>query len=167
MKQIIQYLLFVFIMTFAINSKAIPTFFDQDSFQQIVNKKKDKSFMLLLWSLDCTKCIEDFSVVSNFHKDNPEVEIVLVSTDEIIRLNEISALITKHNLNDLEQWIFQSNKFQQLRHSIDPQWHGELPRSYFYSSGKQTGVFSGRIHKSELDKWLMNQSKTISRVKVQ
>lgn len=167
MKHIIQSFFLVVLMSNAINCKAIPTFFDQDSYQKIITNKKATNFMMLLWSLDCPPCIEDLAVISDFHKNNPEVDIVMVSTDEIIRLNEISALMKEHQLNDLEQWIFQSNQFKKLTHSIDPQWFGELPRSYFYTSGQRTGVLSGRLHKADLEKWLLDQKTFSNKADVQ
>jgi len=164
MKRIIQFLLLVLLNVYAVNSNAIPTFFDQDSYQKIIHNKKDSNFLMLLWSLDCQSCIEDLSVVSLFHKNNPGIDIVMISTDQIIRLNEISSLMSEYGLNDVEQWIFQSNQFNQLSKSIDPQWRGELPRSYFYTSGERISTLSGRLHKADFDKWLLDQNSGQSKV---
>lgn len=158
MKLVSQLLFLILVLLYSVNSAARPQHFSQNSYQDILISNKDNNFIMILWSLDCPPCIEEMPVISKFHKKNPAIEIIMVSTDEVSREGEITELLTESGLKDLQQWVFQSENNQRIRYSIDPAWYGELPRSYFYRSGKLNKKRSGRLTMDDLEQWLTSQS---------
>lgn len=158
MKLVSQLLFLTLVLLYSINSTAKPQVFNQDSYQNILKSNKDNNFIMILWSLDCPPCIEEMPVISSFHKKNPGVEIILVSTDEVSRVNEITDLLFEAELQGLQQWVFQNENYHRIRYSIDPTWYGELPRSYFYRAGKLNKKRSGRLTMNDLEQWLTRQS---------
>lgn len=154
MKLVSQCLFLILVLLYSVNSAAKPQYFNQNSYQDILISNKDKHFIMLLWSLDCPPCIEEMPVISSFHKKNPAIEIIMVSTDEVSREGEIADLLIETGLQDLQQWVFQSGNYQRIRYSIDPTWYGELPRSYFYQFGKLNKKRSGRLTLRDLEQWL-------------
>ncbi|MDH5484476.1 MAG: TlpA family protein disulfide reductase [Gammaproteobacteria bacterium] len=158
MRTVNPYWLFLLLMC-SFGTGAMPASFDQGSYQQILQQKQQGSFIMVLWSLDCPPCMEELPLLTAFHKQNPAVDIIMVSTDEPSRGEEIVGVMKQNRLLDISHWVFETSQEQRIRYSIDPQWYGELPRSYFYLAGKRVAAISGRLKKTDLDKWLEASSK--------
>lgn len=150
--------LFLVSVVIAFKAHSLPLSFDHTSYQTIIDGNKSDSFIMLLWSLDCAPCIEELPMLSEFHKHHPEVKIIMVSTDEQTRSSELLELMRMNKLSDIHHWMFEIQASQRIRYSIDPGWYGELPRSYFYSSGKRVDAISGKLNKSDLYRWLAIQT---------
>lgn len=119
--------------------------FNSGSYQQILQAHDKQGFMLILWSLDCPTCIKDMELLSQIHKSQPKLKIVMVATDEPSASAEILALLSKYQLADLENWVFADDNAQKLRYEIDPSWYSELPRTYFFSPSHQREGISGAL----------------------
>ena len=125
--------------------------FSSGSYQQILAEKTKQGFMLVIWSLDCPTCIKDMELLSRIHKNKPGLKIVMLSTDEPTAMADVLKMLEKYQLGDLENWIFASDNTQKLRYEIDPNWYGELPRTYFFSSSQQREGVSGALTQEEYD----------------
>lgn len=119
--------------------------FDSGSYQQMLAEKTNQGFMLVVWSLDCPTCIKDMELLSQIHKNRPELKIVMLSTDEPSATADVQQLLEKYQLAGLENWIFASDNSQKLRYEIDPSWYGEQPRTYFFSATHQREGVSGAL----------------------
>jgi hypothetical protein len=86
-------------------------------------------------------------------KENPDMKLVLVSTDSPSRIENIKQRLDRSGLSGAENQIFTSVSSQRLRYSIDPTWYGELPRSYFHADNKRHAI-SGVLDKCEIINWL-------------
>lgn len=130
------------------SSQAEPQFvktFNPGSYQQILRENAGQAFVLAIWSVDCPSCIKDMTVLSQIRQNNPNLKIIMLSTDEPANTSEVKNILARHQLNDLENWIFGSDDAQKLRYEIDPSWYGELPRTYFFSSAHSRIGKSGTL----------------------
>lgn len=134
--------------------------FEKDSYRKILNAYHGHAFLMVLWSVDCPPCIDELSVLGQFHQLYPSANIVLVSTDNVVAREEISQLMQLHDLNDVQQWVFDGDSIAAIRHAIDPLWYGELPRSYFHYTENQRQGISGRLDKIKLLVWFKATDKT-------
>lgn len=123
------------------------------SYAQIELSYAGLPFIVALWSLDCPPCMKELEMLSHVHRKYPEFAIVLINTDGVDANNEAESLLTSFNLNSTDAWIFGSQQAEKLRFSIDPQWYGELPRSYLYQNDERRG-HSGLIDQARLLEWL-------------
>ena len=130
--------------------KTIKTF-NVGSYQQILNQNTSKPFILAIWSIDCPSCLKDMAVLYQFHQNHPELNIVMLSTDEPDTIEEVKTILTTHKLDDLDNWIFGNDDAQKMRYAIDPTWYGELPRTYFFSSSHQRTGKSGALKIEEFE----------------
>ncbi|WP_347987022.1 hypothetical protein [Methylomonas sp. AM2-LC] len=130
--------------------------FISGSYQEILSANKGKGFMLAIWSLDCSSCIKDMELLNSLHKSRPELKIILISSDEPSSSSEIQTLLNKHQLANVENWVFADDNSQKLRYEIDSSWYSELPRTYFFSANQQRDAVSGALtaedYKAHLDK---------------
>lgn len=124
--------------------------FVSGSYQQLLNDHVGKSFVLAIWSVDCPSCLKDMDVLRGFHAEHPEVELLLLSTDELTTLPQVQKLLQDKQLAELPNWIFAEEDAQTLRYEIDPAWFGELPKTYFFNSSHQRIGKSGALSKQQL-----------------
>lgn len=135
--------------------------FNADSYQKIVTRYQEDSFLMVLWSLDCPPCIEELPAIGRFHQQYPMANLVMVSTDSISQQQDIQQLMVMHGLADIQQWVFGEESEQAIRFAIDPAWYGELPRSYFHQQDKKRLVKSGRLDESTLQSWIASIKNTM------
>lgn len=128
--------------------------FKTDSYNKLL-MNNDEAFLMVMWSLDCPPCIKELNMLGLLYKKNPNLNLVLVSTDSVSRSSEISGFLKESGLSNLNSWIFSDESGQKLRYSIDPRWYGELPRSYFHNDeGKSRRSVSGLLETDEILAWL-------------
>ncbi len=127
--------------------------FQTDSLKEIQERYQGQPFLLTLWSVECSPCLRELDMLSRWVKKHPGQNIVLISTDDISIAEEAWQLIRKYKLAKLDSWIFSDQFSERLRFNIDPNWHGELPRSYFYSSNHERRGHSGPLSEKMVKTW--------------
>ena len=128
--------------------------FKTDSYREIIKQYQGYSFLMVLWSVDCTPCIEELPALGKFHQLHPKANVVMVSTDTENQEKDIQQLMNKYGLDDIQQWVFFGASVQAIRFAIDPVWYGELPRSYFHHKNHKRQAKSGRLDESTLLAWI-------------
>jgi hypothetical protein len=103
--------------------------------------------------LDCSTCLSELGALAQGRREHPELDMVLVSTDDATRAEDAQRMLARHGLADLESWVFADPNTQLLRFEIDPQWYGELPRNYFYDNAHQRIGVSGKLQPEQLQRW--------------
>ncbi|WP_305264142.1 hypothetical protein [Nitrosomonas sp.] len=111
----------------------------------MLKNKADKPFMLVIWSTTCSSCMEKMTLLSDLTKIRPEVNIVMLATDDVSANDLIQTVLAKNELTNLEHWIFAEENAQKLRYEIDPKWYGELPRTYFLNKNHERHGISGAL----------------------
>lgn len=131
-----------------------PQPFVRGSQQHIVSSLAGQPFVLALWSLDCVYCRHDLALLGRLKKAHPQLRLVLVATDPPARRAEIAPTLAALDLGAEASWIFADGFTERLYYEIDPQWYGELPRTYFYEAdGARTGI-SGKLEESAVEEWI-------------
>ncbi|MCX7088636.1 MAG: hypothetical protein NTV00_11355 [Methylococcales bacterium] len=115
--------------------------FTHNSYQQLLKTHKNQAFALIIWSINCPICLAEMSVLSELHLRHPSLNLVMLATDDHSAAEQIRLYLEQYELTDLEQWQFITVNNNALRTEIDPNWRGEVPRSYFFDrSGRRTGI---------------------------
>lgn len=125
--------------------------FNPGSYQQILREHAAQPFVLAIWSVDCPSCIRDMKVISDLRLSHPEIQIVMLATDEPADTAEVKNMLARNGLSDLDNWIFGSSDAQKLRYEIDSSWFGELPRTYFYNASHNRVGKSGAMNSAEFE----------------
>ncbi len=92
--------------------------------------------------------------MAEFAEAHPGIKVILVSVDGLESVDEVESILASNELQQLESWIFADTYIEKLRFSIDPNWRGELPRSYLYIPGEKRQRIRGRIDFSRLSEYL-------------
>ena len=119
--------------------------FEPGSLVQILEKQKGKPFVLILWSLDCEYCQASLQALSREKRTHKDLRVVTLSTDPAG--DPQAAALMRQRLAGLDMagdaWAFGAAPAEQLRYIIDPKWHGEMPRSYWFDAQGGKLAYSG------------------------
>ena len=131
--------------------------FVSGSYQQIISARKGKPFIISLWSLNCGYCKVELGMLKKLSRKYPGLDLVLISTDTPEEQKMVSAALKKLSLDKTEAWLFADNYAERLRHEIDSNWYGELPRTYFFNANNEVKAVSGQIEQAEVERWIGEQ----------
>jgi hypothetical protein len=128
--------------------------FEPDSLARIVGAHAGRPFVLILWSLDCVYCQASLNALAEQKRTHPELDIVTLSTDGLGDA-QTDALV-EERLRKLaltgEAWGFGTAPAEQLRYAVDPKWHGEMPRSYWFDAQGRRTAHSGVLTAATIDR---------------
>lgn len=128
--------------------------FVRGSGQEIAAVRQGKPYILGFWSLSCTHCRADLSLLGKVRRQFPKLDVVLVSTDSPGEAAEIARVLRQESLQGAENWVFADSFAERLRFEVDWQWHGELPRTYFFDAGHHALAVSGTLNLREIKRWI-------------
>ena len=87
-------------------------------------------------------------------KKHPKVKLVVVNTDGLTASQEVTKALNKIRLPKVyEAWQFAEADEDRLRYSVDKNWYGELPRTYYYENSHQVNAISGNPDLIWLKNW--------------
>lgn len=125
---------------------------------QIRASHSSQPYIIALWSLSCTHCVEELVLLGRLKEKYPALDLVLVSTDTPDEQPALADRLAQHRLMGAEQWVFADAFSERLRFEIDPRWQGELPRSYLVGRDGAARAVSGRLDGQTIEIWLAAQS---------
>ena len=128
--------------------------FVRGSQQAIVAAHQGKPYILALWSLDCVHCREDLEMLGRLQAQYRNLDVVLVATDPPEREAEIAPVLKHYVLQRAESWMFADDYTERLRYEVDPEWYGELPRTYFFDASGKAIALSGKIQFEPAELWV-------------
>lgn len=118
--------------------------FVEGSWQAIRDAHAGKPLVAHLWSLTCAPCLVELPHWARLARENPNLRIVLISTDGEEDVPRMAATLARAGLSELESWHFADPFAERLRFELDPRWRGELPRTLLVAPGGDVTVVRGR-----------------------
>lgn len=127
------------------HARASMTPFEPGSLEQILIAHKGEPFVLIVWSLDCLYCQASLTALAQEKRLHPQMKIVTLATDPIGDSHTEGLLAARLRGVGLlaGAWAFGETPPVQLRFAIDPKWHGEMPRSYWFDAQGKRVAYSG------------------------
>ena len=141
-----------------ISSAGVIQPFVMGSYSDILHTRQNRPFLLVFWSLDCPPCHKELAMLGHIKLQQPELDIVLVATDEEAHTEELARMLHRYQLQHAEAWVFAPDQSEQLRYEIDRNWYGELPRSYLFNARHQRIAVSGTLSAKSLQAWLQKNT---------
>lgn len=133
--------------------------FMRGSQQQIISARAGKPFIIGFWSLTCTTCRDELTLLGKLAQKYRNLNLVLVSTDSPEQKQEIAGTLQRYRLGNIESWVFADSYTERLRFEVDPQWYGELPRTYFFDAEGRSTAISGKIDRDQVERWIRESKK--------
>jgi len=134
--------------------------FTQSSFEAIKEQFKGEKWLTMLWSVDCPPCMKELALIQTLQLQQKELTVVIINVDTYEGSEQQRDEILAHfDLTQRKHFYFIEGLEDQSRYHIDPQWFGELPRSYFIDEAGTFHGKSGLVSKVLLEKWLLTASR--------
>jgi thiol-disulfide isomerase/thioredoxin len=120
--------------------------FEADSLPAIVASHAGKPFVVVVWALDCDYCQPSFKALAEAQRRN-KLAVVTIATDRAGDAQAVRFIEKKIASTGLsaQAWAFGDAPEERLRYAIDPKWHGEMPRSYWFDGSGNRLAHSGVI----------------------
>jgi alkylhydroperoxidase family enzyme len=130
--------------------------FTPESFAAITASQKGQAYVLVVWSLDCEFCKASLATLAQKKRTQKDLKIVTLCTDQLADPQSAALIAKKLATLHLRSnaWVFGSAPPEQLRYTIDPKWHGEMPRSYWFDGSGVVRAQSGVISAQMVDQFL-------------
>lgn len=130
--------------------------FTSSSLQRIVAENKGEPFVLVVWSLDCVYCQASMEAFADQRRRGKTVRLVTLSTDYAgdAALMELSAKRLQALGLETNAWAFGDEAPERLRYALDPKWHGEKPRTYWFNAKGERTAYSGVVTPAQIAKFL-------------
>lgn len=122
--------------------------FDSAHAARIADSQRGKPFVLVVWSLDCVYCKRNFDALGKLRARHPELRVVTLATDSAEALPQVQQVLQRVSLTR-NAWVFGHEPQERLRYAVDPEWMGEMPRTYFYRADGQRQGVSGVISEGD------------------
>lgn len=132
--------------------------FVKGSFEQIKQEHAGQAFIVTFWSETCVFCMKELAMFGSILTEYPHVAVVSITTDPFLDDQTVNQILASKQLQNAEKWVFADDYVERLYFSIDRQWRGELPLSYFFSKTNDTLKQLGAIKESEFVEWLSKQN---------
>ncbi|MEM6641293.1 MAG: hypothetical protein AAF610_15500, partial [Pseudomonadota bacterium] len=126
--------------------------FTRQSLRDIESRIGQAAHVVMLWSVDCPPCLKDLALLSEIQAEHGTQPVTLIATDPLSAAESVKDYLSQFALRRNESWVSGLDT-DQLRAAVDPDWFGELPRTYMYDRGVRKGV-SGQIKADDLRAWL-------------
>lgn len=127
--------------------------FTADTLKQIEAEHAGAPFLLVLWSVHCAPCFAEMKLLSELLAQEPDLPIVLVAADTPDMREHVQDVLADYDLNRVTNYHYADAIPEKLHYAIDPQWFGELPRSYYYDAAQVRSAHSGTLERAQLEEW--------------
>ncbi|MCO4890614.1 hypothetical protein MKD50_14640 [Cupriavidus sp. WGtm5] len=122
--------------------------FESASAARIAASQQGKPFVLVVWSLDCVYCKRNFEALGKLRARHPDLRVVTLATDSADASQQVQKMLERVRLTR-NAWVFGHEPQERLRYAVDPDWMGEMPRTYFYRADGQRQGVSGVISEAD------------------
>jgi len=108
--------------------------YDFKSLEPLLYTETDKVHIVNFWAMWCAPCVKELPIIAEYQKNNPDVEVLLLSLDfpeniekslkPFLKKKGITAKVVLLDDPDSNSWI----------DKIDPNWSGSLPFTIIFNN---------------------------------
>jgi len=132
---------------------ADPVVIDQQGFKEVLAKHRGKPLMVNFWATWCEPCRDEFPMVNQLaQKYAPQGLVVVgVSLDSDAEINLVRRFLARVD-PVFANYRKKPGKEEPFINSIDPDWSGAIPATFFYDpAGKQAARLVGEHSREEFE----------------
>lgn len=123
--------------------------FNRDTLRQIEQQHAGSPFWVVLWDLECVYCMKSMTHIAAAQRLRPDLKVVTIATDPIGDAAQLRERLLQLGVRS-DAYAFAGGSQEALRFAVDPNWMGEKPRAYYYSSDGSRRAVSGVLDEQAL-----------------
>jgi hypothetical protein len=131
---------------------------ESGGYANLVEAKRGKPFAVALWSVSCAPCLAEMTSWKKALGQRKDIDLVLIALDGPEEERHVKRLLDRYAPPQAENWNFGQTPARRLSFEIDPLWHGEMPRSYFYQADGKITAISGPPSEAFLKNWVLRNA---------
>ena len=112
--------------------------YDFEALEPLLYTNSEKTYLVNFWAMWCAPCVKELPFIQEYEKNNPEVEVLLVSMDFVedietklkpfLKKKGITSKVVLLDDPDANSWI----------DKIDPNWSGAIPFTIIFNNKNRT-----------------------------
>ena len=109
---------------------------DAAGIKELVSNKSDKLRLINVWATWCGPCVMEFPdlvTIDRIYRSR-NFEFISINADKLSRKENVLTFLQKNEASN-KNFIFSSDKNNELVESVDPQWTGALPYTILVEQG--------------------------------
>jgi len=110
--------------------------------------------VVVLWSSDCVHCKKNLAMLQGLIKRNKAVRVLTVAVEP--ETTALAPILDRHNM-PAERYTYGADNPEALAYALDPNWAGELPRTYLFNGAGGKLAVSGVLTSQGVEKALKIQ----------
>lgn len=135
--------------------------FERGTWQSVLKGHAGRPTLVHFWGVTCGPCKFELTLLGQFAKDHPGIDVVTISADLVPNLPAATqSMLDKAGLSSTENFIFNDGFVERLRFEIDPAWQGDIPRTMLFSRDGTITTIEGSAEMVDLEKWSAQQLST-------
>jgi thiol-disulfide isomerase/thioredoxin len=135
--------------------------FTNKTIVDVKQKYSGERWLMVLWSLDCPACFKELKLIENLQQENrtKPLNVIFINVDDSVDVTaERLRILREFGMVAFTHFYFTDGQADRNRYQIDPQWYGELPRSYFVNEKGEFYGKSGLLDEALIKTWLLEES---------
>jgi thiol-disulfide isomerase/thioredoxin len=129
--------------------------FVRGSWKAILKAHAGQPTIVHFWGVTCGPCRTEMPRWGKLQQERPDMHLVVINADLVPNeANAVAAMLAQTGLVGAENWMFTDGFVERLRYEIDPQWHGEIPRTMLIGPDGSITTIEGAADLEAVRGWL-------------
>jgi hypothetical protein len=107
--------------------------------------------IIALWSTECPHCKKNLGLFAEMAKTDTRLELITVATEPLSA--DVVTSLNRINVPG-RRYAYGTDAPEAIAYSLDPKWHGELPRTLIFDGRGNRAAISGTLDAATLRKSL-------------
>jgi thiol-disulfide isomerase/thioredoxin len=113
------------------------------------------------WGVTCGPCRVEMPRWGELLRERPALHLVVIHADLVPNEPKaVAAMLAQTGLAGAENWMFADGFVERVRYEIDPQWHGEIPRTLLIARDGSITTIEGTADLDVVKVWLDAEAAT-------
>jgi thiol-disulfide isomerase/thioredoxin len=129
--------------------------FVRGSWKTILAAHAGQPTIVHFWGVTCGPCRMEMLRWAELLQERPDLHLVVINADLVPNeTRAVSAMLAQTGLARADNWMFEDGFVERLRYEIDPQWHGEIPRTILITRDGSVTTIEGPADFKLVKTWL-------------
>jgi thiol-disulfide isomerase/thioredoxin len=98
--------------------------------------------IIALWSSDCSHCKKNLQLLADLRKANKRLQVITIAAES--ESTELAPMLDRYAIAG-PRYAYGNDSPEAIAYAIDPNWAGELPRTFLFNGNGKKEKISGVI----------------------